>query len=141
LPVPSGLQVSRPQVTSANLAWNAQNGANGYEVYRASSMGGSYALIKTLAGTSMTDSGLSANTSYYYKIRSFSTAGEIKFYSEMSQSVLAPLITPGVTATPLPSATEPQDYPAEPVPWFYFIAGFIIAGLLATVVILIKFKK
>jgi len=55
------------------LSWTACEGAEGYEVYRASSKSGEYKLVKTVTGTSMTDDSGTAAKTYYYKVRALGT--------------------------------------------------------------------
>ena len=53
------------------VTWNAVSGAKGYKVYRATSSGGSYTLVKTLTGRSFKNTSISSNKSYYYKVRAY----------------------------------------------------------------------
>ena len=79
-----------PTVTSVasdklQVQWNAVAGAGGYQVFRATSAGGSYDCIDTVAGTSCLATGLSPNTTYYFKIRAFSqTEPNNPVFGEMS---------------------------------------------------------
>ena len=50
------------------LSWAAAPGATGYEVWR-SSLNGQFSLVQTVAGTSVNDTGLAADTTYLYKVR------------------------------------------------------------------------
>ncbi|WP_329429957.1 discoidin domain-containing protein [Streptosporangium sp. NBC_01495] len=70
--VPGGLRSTGTTANSVSLAWNAATdnvGVSGYEVYR----GGT--LVATVAGTSHTDTGLTALTSYTYTVRARDAAG------------------------------------------------------------------
>ncbi|MEU6854671.1 cellulose binding domain-containing protein [Actinacidiphila alni] len=70
--VPGGLTVTGTTATSASLSWSAATdnvGVTGYDVYR----GGT--LVGTTAGTSYTDSGLTAATAYTYSVRARDAAG------------------------------------------------------------------
>ncbi|MFD2670873.1 carbohydrate binding domain-containing protein [Marinicrinis sediminis] len=70
--VPAGLQASAQSSTAIQLSWNAATdnvGVQGYKVYR----GGSQ--IATVSGTSYTDTGLSAGTSYSYTVKAYDAAG------------------------------------------------------------------
>ena len=69
-PTPSGLSVSGTTSSSVSLAWNASSGATGYTVYR----GG--AKIASVTGTSYTNTGLSASTTYSYTVSATNSAGE-----------------------------------------------------------------
>ena len=56
---------------AVSLNWSKITGASGYKIYRATSKNGTYSCIKTITSsntTSYTNSGLKANTYYYYKI-------------------------------------------------------------------------
>lgn len=64
--------VSLSNVTSTGkikVSWKAVDGAVGYEVYRATSKNGTYKLIKTTTGTSITHSSAVAGKTYYYKVK------------------------------------------------------------------------
>lgn len=68
---PSGLAVSGTTASTASLSWTAASGTvSGYNVYR----GGTK--VGTTTGTSYTDSGLAASTSYAYTVTAYSSAGE-----------------------------------------------------------------
>ncbi|NUW37765.1 fibronectin type III domain-containing protein [Nonomuraea sp. SMC257] len=72
--VPGGLRSTGVTSSSVSLAWNASTdnvGVTGYDVYRGS------ALVSTVTGTSYTDSGLSASTSYTYTVRARDAAGNV----------------------------------------------------------------
>jgi fibronectin type 3 domain-containing protein len=73
---PTGLAVSGVTSTSIDLSWNTANGANGYKIYRAPSADGTFAQVGTSNINSYTDSGLSPNTAYYYKVSAVNTIGE-----------------------------------------------------------------
>lgn len=66
----------RPSIKLSNVAstgkirvtWDAVEGAAGYEVYRATSKNGTYKLLKTVTGTSFTNTAAVAGKTYYYKV-------------------------------------------------------------------------
>ncbi|MFF0574829.1 fibronectin type III domain-containing protein [Streptosporangium saharense] len=69
---PGNLRVTGTTANSVSLAWDASTdnvGVTGYEVYR----GGT--LVTTVTGTSHTDSGLTASTTYTYTVRARDGAG------------------------------------------------------------------
>lgn len=67
-----------------NLSWSEVNNALGYNIKRATSIDGSYETIATfITEPSYQDTGLNANTNYYYKISSINSGGE----SEDSSSI------------------------------------------------------
>ena len=60
---------------SVNVSWTKTKGADGYEVYRATSKNGKYQKVKTLTGTTYKDTGLNTGTTYYYKVKPFAKSG------------------------------------------------------------------
>jgi fibronectin type 3 domain-containing protein len=76
LPVmPSGLGAtwSNAQVS---LVWNAASDATGYNVKRATSRGGDYINIASIAVTSYTDNTVSNDVLYFYKVSATNSVGE-----------------------------------------------------------------
>ena len=78
----TGTPVLKVPVVSATSAsdgitvkWSEVPGAKGYKVYRATSSGGSYTLVKTLTGNSFKNTSISSNKSYYYKVRAYCVVG------------------------------------------------------------------
>jgi len=67
---PANVQVSAVTTISVTLAWNGINGASGYNVYRSAGENGVYTKVNSaeVSGTSFTDTGLSPDTGYYYKV-------------------------------------------------------------------------
>ena len=60
-----------------NLSWSIIDNALGYNLKRATSLDGSYETIATfITESSYQDTGLNADTTYYYKISSVNTGGE-----------------------------------------------------------------
>lgn len=71
LQAPAGLAVAGSTATSIALAWNAANGATGYNLYR----NGSKVNGAALGSTGYTDSGLTAATSYSYQVSALGNGG------------------------------------------------------------------
>ena len=64
------------------LSWNAAADATGYEVWRGATLNGSYTLAVTIAGASADDkTGLTANTTYLYKVRALGSGYPSAFSS------------------------------------------------------------
>ena len=81
------LKVNNTKVKKLVLSWKAIPGANGYEVYRATSSSGSYKKIKTLTTTSFTNTKLKSKKKYYYKVRAYRTVNGKKVYSAYSKII------------------------------------------------------
>ncbi|HCA86918.1 MAG TPA: chitinase [Streptomyces sp.] len=67
---PGGLAVSGTTSSSVSLSWNPADGATGYNVYRDG------AKVQAVTGTSATVTGLSADTSYSFRVTAVNGAGE-----------------------------------------------------------------
>ena len=68
--------LARPKVSVAltasgypKVTWGAVDGAEKYEVYRATSKGGTYKLMKTVTSTAYTNTSAESGQTYYYKVR------------------------------------------------------------------------
>jgi len=74
---PSGLTMATPNsISQLVLSWTANTDSDlaGYYVYRSTSSGGTFALVSSTGSNSYTDTGLSANTTYYYKVAAYDTS-------------------------------------------------------------------
>jgi hypothetical protein len=89
---PSDLTAVAASSTAINLEW-ADNSTNetGFEIHRASSSGGSFSLIHTTDAdvTTYQNTGLSAATAYYYKVRAINAFGETAFTAEATATTQA----------------------------------------------------
>jgi hypothetical protein len=86
LAAPIITSAERTTSSSALIVWGAVGGASGYSLYRATSVNGTYALIKSVQGTSVYDTGLSTRT-YYYKVAAYVRYGSTKVYGIKSEAV------------------------------------------------------
>ncbi len=80
---PTGLKVTATTGSSVALSWTASSdnvGVTGYDVFRGSTLAG------TVTGTSFTDTGLAASTSYTYTVKALDAAGNV---SDASTAVSA----------------------------------------------------
>ncbi|MBB5782563.1 extracellular catalytic domain type 2 short-chain-length polyhydroxyalkanoate depolymerase [Nonomuraea jabiensis] len=71
LPAPAGLSVTGTTNSGVSLSWTAVSGAASYNVYR----DGSKVNSSAVTGTSYTDSGLSAGTTYTYTVAAVDNSG------------------------------------------------------------------
>ncbi|HEY8805349.1 MAG TPA: InlB B-repeat-containing protein, partial [Clostridium sp.] len=86
---PNSVKATRISSKSIKLTWSTVPGANGYEVYRATSSNGAYSLITKTSSLYYTNSALVTGKTYYYKIRSYRTVGITKVYSNWTVIVYA----------------------------------------------------
>jgi predicted phage tail protein len=91
---PTGLAATAASTSQINLTWLDSNSAeNGFKIERCTGAGCTdFAQIATVAGnvTSYANTGLAASTSYSYRVRAFSAAGESDYSnaaSAVTQSV------------------------------------------------------
>src|SRR5439155_9512273 len=79
----------------ARITWGGAAGATGYKIERKLGPAGTYAPIGTTAGDSVfNDTGLSTQSTYYYRVRATNAAGDGAYSAE------AALTTPALAPTP-----------------------------------------
>lgn len=102
--VPAAPTITGYTINTISLSWNAvaNNGAaiTQYRVYRATSLNGAYELIYASLGFSHTDTGLTAGTTYYYKMTAMNRDGMTSL-SDATAASEKPSAAPG---TPVGSA-------------------------------------
>ncbi|MCB2293547.1 M4 family metallopeptidase [Clostridium algoriphilum] len=96
LGIPTGLKAASSSYNSINISWNGVNGASRYEVYKSTSSKGKYNLISTITARNYNNTGLTTNSTYYYKVRAYRMVGTVKVYSYLSSIV---------SSKPVPAAT------------------------------------
>ncbi|SHH33827.1 fibronectin type III domain-containing protein, partial [Desulfosporosinus lacus] len=72
---PTDLTASAKSSSEIYLDWDTESGATSYYVYRAKTSSGTYTKIATTTSSQYTDSDLSEDTAYYYKVVSVNSAG------------------------------------------------------------------
>ncbi len=75
---PTGLAAANPTVSSLTVSWNASTQATSYQVFRAGDTTGPFGGQNPAyngSNTSFTDTGLSANTVYYYEVQATNSFG------------------------------------------------------------------
>jgi fibronectin type 3 domain-containing protein len=86
---PTSVKADSSSYNSIRTSWTAVSGANGYNIYRATSSTGTYSYVATTTSTNFNNTGLTTNQSYYYKIKAYSSVGTTKVYSNFSTVVNA----------------------------------------------------
>jgi LCP family protein required for cell wall assembly len=74
---------------SIKITWGAVEGASGYVLYRSTSSTGDYTPVTSTTSTNITDAKLYSGTTYYYKVRAYTTVGATEVYSNYSSVVNA----------------------------------------------------
>ena len=88
------LFVDSTTATSVTLTWTVVSGATDYALWRRDTAGSWSRIGGNLTGTSYTDSGLTAGTTYYYQMRGANAAGQGPWSSVVSAAVRAILGPP-----------------------------------------------
>jgi|GEM_PF-1136613 fibronectin type 3 domain-containing protein/putative cell wall-binding protein len=104
---PANLTATPKSSSQITLSWSAVSGAASYSIYRSSSASGSYSLLTTITATSYTNSSLTANTTYYYKVLATNSVGSSSYSAIASATTLAssvPTAPANLTAAALSSS-------------------------------------
>ncbi len=142
---PNGLSATAASSSQINLSWTQVSGATSYDIYRDTSAGGSFPRIGSEptvgsgSTTTYSDTGLTASTTYYYKISALNASGESAVSSAVSATtsggggavILAPTPAPAPAPAPAPEVTEEE---AEEVVTEKPITEMTVAGLKAEIV-------
>lgn len=102
---PSGLATTGQTTSSVSLTWKASTdnvGVAGYKVYRY----GPTTNTATISGTSFTDTGLAAGTSYSYTVSAFDAAGNESPQSSVITVTTKSLVTTSTTGLQATLATS-----------------------------------
>jgi hypothetical protein len=101
--MPVGLSATTISTSQINLAWSVAPGAASYAVKRATTSGGPYTTIATgVTGTSYSDTGRSALTTYYYVVSATNgngTSADSAETSATTKSSVVPVAPTGLAAT------------------------------------------
>lgn len=73
--IPANLDANDLSSNAIVLTWNSAEDATSYYVYRATSSSGIYSKIATVKSRSYTDTGLTMNHTYYYKVKAYNSQG------------------------------------------------------------------
>ncbi|MFO0950765.1 MAG: DUF4082 domain-containing protein [Isosphaeraceae bacterium] len=97
---PTSLTASAGSSSQINLSWAGAAGASGYSVERSANGSSGWTQVGTTSGTttSYQDSGLTAGTTYYYRVRA-TGGGQNSAYSNTASATTASSTTPPPTAS------------------------------------------
>ena len=98
---PSALAATAVSGSQINLTWTQGAGnEDGFKIERGTSASGPWTQIATVGinATSYSNAGLLGNTRYYYRVRSYNTAGN-SAYSNTANDITAPPAPSGLAAT------------------------------------------
>lgn len=87
VPKVKSLSTASRTSTSIKLKWSKVSSSSGYEIYRSTSKSGKYTLVKTLSGsssTTYTNTKLTSNKTYYYKVRAYKIYKKKYYYGSYS---------------------------------------------------------
>ncbi|MFQ5628477.1 MAG: phytase [bacterium] len=140
---PSNLSATAVSSSQIDLAWSdGSNDEDGFKIERKTGLGGTYAEIASVGTntTGFSDNGLAANTTYFYRVRAFNSAGNSAYSNEASattQNVNQPpaatitqpsngqTFTVGQTVNYASDGTDPEDgiLPAANFTWYVDLPG------------------
>jgi hypothetical protein len=106
-PAPTGLTATAVSSSQINLSWNTDSGAtDGFLVYRSTSATSGFSEIGTTAAgvTTYSDTGLTANATYYYEVFAVNAVGDSGASNVASASTSTPAAPTGLTATAVSSS-------------------------------------
>ena len=90
---PTGLTATAVSSSQINLSWSPSSGATSYTVYRSTSSSGTYTSIGTTSSTSFSNTGLSASTTYFYKVDASNAGGTSAQSSAVSATTQGSAVT------------------------------------------------
>jgi len=90
---PSGLAVDSTSAYEVTLTWTGVSTADDYYIYRADESGGNFSQVGVVSTTTFTNTGLSPESVYYYKLKASNSGGKSAYTSEVPAETLAGLST------------------------------------------------
>jgi glucoamylase len=121
---PTSLKVTATTSTTASLSWTASSGATGYKVLRNGTQ------VGTTTGTTYTDTGLTASTSYTYTVEADNSAGTSAASSSVTATTTAAGTAPhaptGLTVGTVTATTVPLSWTASTTSGTYAVAGYYV---------------
>lgn len=105
--------------SEVDLAWNADTGATGYDVYEAAAAGGPFSIANTspVNGTGYAVTGLTPTTTYWFEVRAVTASGDTAPSNIMSATTTPadpPAQPTGLTAAPNSSTSVALTWDTDP---------------------------
>ncbi len=104
---PSGLTATAISSSQINISWTDVANETGFKIERKTGAGGTYSQIATVGAgvVSYNNTGLTVNTTYYYRVRASNAGGDSPYSNEANATTLNAIPAPpsGLTATAFPS--------------------------------------
>ena len=98
--VPTNITATALSTSSIRVSWTEVPNTVGYHIYRNFSPSGTFSLLTTVSSTLFSNTGLSTNTTYYYKVSAYNEIGESSQSATVYATTLGPPNTPtNVTAS------------------------------------------
>jgi len=125
IPAPANVTGMASSSGSITITWGTVANAKNYKVYRSSSSAGAFDILGAPLSASFTDTGLFANTAYYYKVSAVNNNDEEGTLSNITSVTTLPDAPTGLTATA--TSTSSVTFSWNPVEGadmyvFYFIS-------------------
>ena len=110
---PTGVSASAYSSSQITVSWSSVTGATSYKIYRSTSSSGTYSEVATgQTGTSYDNTGLSASTTYYYKVAAVNASG-----TSAQSSAASATTQPAQPAAPTGVKAEPCGSTQITVSW------------------------
>jgi fibronectin type 3 domain-containing protein len=111
LPTPNNVSAAAVSSSGITITWTAVAGAASYTVYRSTNDTGTYPVIDSVATDTLSDTGLTAGATYYYKIRAVDSSGESGLSAPFTV-ITIPGVPVGVSASAVSSSAIKITWPA-----------------------------
>ena len=114
---PSGLAATSVGSSQVTLTWtDNSNNETGFEIERSPTAGSSFTLLHTTLAnaTGYTDTGLTAGTSYYYRVRAVNASGTSAYSPELTVTTTTDVSVGTIILTPIAAGQAgPTFFPME----------------------------
>ncbi len=111
--IPGNITATGVGLDKIKLTWTGNGKETGFEIWRSATSNGSFSKVGTVSGNTLTftDNGLTANTTYYYQLRSSINANYSDFSSTVNGTTLNPYIASVFINFSAPTGS------GAPLPW------------------------